>query len=89
MSQKPKTVRERILRSAIVQRGDIFTASDMADALEETKASLSNMLNNMWSQGDLYLVEKGKPSTGRQARYVKQSPGRYILSRKWDKNLRP
>jgi len=78
------TAREKIINSVIVRRGDIFTASTMADAIGETKAHMTNLLNHLATVGDLHLVTQG----GGETRYTRHHRGCYLLSQPWDKKLK-
>lgn len=83
------SARDRTLNSVLVKRGDTFTASDMADAIGESKEHMVNLLNHLAIAGDLYLVSEGKPALNRQARYTKNHRGRYLISKLWDGKLKP
>ena len=79
------TAREKIINSALVRRGDTFTASTMADAIGETKAHMTNLLNHLATAGVLHLVTQGEGET----RYTKRHRGCYLLAQLWDKDLKP
>jgi len=78
------TAREKIINSIIVRRGDVFTASTMADAIGETKAHMTNLLNHLATAGVLHLVTRGAGET----RYTRYHRGSYLLSQPWDKELK-
>lgn len=85
--QQVFTTRHKIFHSALVKRGNVFTVSDMADEIGESREHLSNVLNHLATSGQLNLVSKGSSGKGLPAKYSKFPQGRMLLSQIWDKNL--
>jgi len=76
-----RTRKSRVLNCAHVVRGEIFTAKEIAHSLKEPEPAIANLLNHLAVSGDISVVSKG--------RYLKCDRARYLLTKRWDENLKP